>query len=143
MKTEPTVDFDTMISQADDAVETLTPWDVQTILDGQGDSQGDSDEHVLLVDIRDIRELEREGRIPGSTHVPRGMLEFWIHPDSPYFKDYFDAADRVILHCNRGWRSALAAKALQDIGLEVAHMSGGYSEWVKLGLATETVEKRR
>ena len=139
MKTEPSIDFDTMISQADDAVETLTPCAVQAILE----TKNDSEERVLLVDIRDIRELEREGRIPGSTHVPRGMLEFWIHPDSPYFKDYFDAADRVILHCNRGWRSALAAKALQDIGLEVAHMSGGYSEWVKLGLATEPVEKRR
>ena len=132
MKTEPNIDFDTMIARADDAVTTLSPAEVEARAEEKG---------VLLVDIRDIRELQREGRIPGARHVPRGMLEFWIHPESPYFKDYFDAADEVILHCNRGWRSALAAKALKDIGLEVAHMSGGYTQWVEEGRATESLDK--
>ncbi|NKB77539.1 MAG: rhodanese-like domain-containing protein [Gammaproteobacteria bacterium] len=129
----PAVSFDTMISRADDAVTTLSPGEVNEHLSREG---------VLLVDIRDVRELEREGRIPGSKHIPRGMLEFWMHPDSPYFKPYFEDANEVVLHCNRGWRSALAAKALLDIGIDVAHMSGGYSEWVERDLPTEPYVKK-
>lgn len=85
---------------------------------------------ALLVDVRDIRELEREGRIPGAVHAPRGMLEFWVDPDSPYHREVLSSADRLILFCNLGWRSALAAKALQDMGLaNVAHLEGGFDAW--------------
>ena len=129
----PTIDFHAMIEQADDAVETLSVEEVSEILQQEG---------TLIVDIRDVRELEREGRIPGARHVPRGMLEFWIHPESPYFKDYFEDAENIILHCNRGWRSALAAKALNDIGIPVAHMAGGYSEWKEKDLPTESYERK-
>lgn len=130
---KPTVDFESMIENADSAVETLTPEEVEMRLKEAG---------TLLIDIRDIRELERDGKIPGSKHVPRGMLEFWIHPQSPYFKDYFNYAKEIILHCNRGWRSALAAKALDDIGIKVSHMAGGYGEWKQKNLSTEDVERR-
>lgn len=132
MKT-PKIDFESMIRRADDAVTGLNPEQVKERIESPT---------VLLVDIRDVRELEREGRIPGSKHVPRGMLEFWLHPQSPYYKNYFDVVDEVILHCNRGWRSALAAHALQQIGIEVAHMSGGYAEWVKKNLPTEPYERK-
>lgn len=85
---------------------------------------------ALLVDLRDVRELKREGKIPGSYHVPRGMLEFWVDPDSPYHRDALTSADRLVLYCNLGWRSALATKTLQDMGLtNVAHIGGGLAAW--------------
>jgi len=130
----PDVDFDSMIEQANAAVTTLTPEEVAVERKLAG---------TILVDIRDVRELERDGRIPGSKHVPRGMLEFWIHPQSPYFKEYFSAAEQVILYCNKGWRSALAARALHDLGMEVAHMSGGFGAWQDQGLETEPYERSR
>ncbi|MFM1895987.1 MAG: hypothetical protein RLZZ385_1061 [Pseudomonadota bacterium] len=100
-------------------------------LDSQAVAQRLNQPGVLLVDLRDIRELKREGRIPGSVHVPRGMLEFWIDPDSPYYRNFFDAADEIILYCNKGWRSALAAQTLQDMGLNnVAHLRGGLEQWL-------------
>ena len=100
------------------------------------------DDNVRFVDIRDIRELWREGTIPGATHAPRGMLEFWFDPVSPYARDVFQENKTFLLFCASGWRSALAAKALQDMGFEnVAHLSGGYSEWKKNGHPTEAVEK--
>lgn len=89
---------------------------------------------ALLVDLRDVRELKREGKIPGSYHVPRGMLEFWIDPESPYHHDALTSADRLVLYCNLGWRSALAAKALQEMGLEnVSHIGGGLDAWKDRG----------
>ena len=82
---------------------------------------------TLIVDLRDVRELRREGRIPGSFHLPRGMLEFWIDPQSPYFKDVFNEDKRVVFHCNRGWRSALAARTAKEMGLQrVCHVGGGF-----------------
>ena len=93
---------------------------------------------ALLVDIRDIRELDREGRIPGAFHSPRGMLEFWVDPASPYFKDALGQAPRLILFCASSWRSALSAKALRDMGLtNVAEIDGGFSAWRKDGLPVE------
>lgn len=129
----PKVDFETMMRRADEAVIGLNPEEVKERIENP---------NVLLVDIRDVRELERDGRIPGSRHVPRGMLEFWMHPQSPYYKDYFDVVDEVILHCNKGWRSALAAHALQQVGIEVVHMNGGYTEWIKRNFPTERYERR-
>lgn len=112
-----------LVARADSEVEALTPAEVDEQIGKEG---------VLLVDLRDIRELKREGKIPGSVHVPRGVLEFWIDPDSPYYKDFFDQAERIILYCNKGWRSALATRTVGEMGLEnVCHMSGGFGQWVE------------
>ena len=93
---------------------------------------------ALLVDIRDPRELEREGRVPGAFHAPRGMLEFWVDPASPYHKPALAEAPRLVLFCASSWRSALAAAALQDMGLEnVAEIEGGFGAWRKAGLPVE------
>jgi rhodanese-related sulfurtransferase len=91
-----------------------------------------SDEDVVLVDIRDVRELWRDGTIPGAQHMPRGMLEFWVDPESPYHREIFTTGKKFIFYCAGGLRSALAAKAVNDMGLApVAHMRGGYGAWVK------------
>jgi rhodanese-related sulfurtransferase len=97
-----------------------------------------------IVDIRDIRELAN-GTIAGSVHAPRGMLEFWVDPDSPYHKPMWaDESKEFILFCGLGWRSALTTKTLQDMGMtNVAHIDGGWDEWVKQGGATETLEERK
>ncbi len=96
---------------------------------------------VLLVDLRDVREVKREGKIPGALHVPRGMLEFWIDPQSPYYRREFDAAEALILYCNKGWRSALAAKSLQEMGItEVSHLAGGLEQWLAEGRSIERAE---
>ena len=92
------------------------------------------DPDVQFVDIRDVRELEREGMVPGAFHAPRGMLEFWVDPDSPYFKPVFGEDKRFVLYCQSGWRSALATAALQDMGLDqVAHVAGGFNGWKAAG----------
>ncbi len=89
-----------------------------------------SDSNVVVVDIRDIRERQREGFIPGSIHAPRGMLEFWVDPESPYHREIFASGKSLVFHCASGWRSALAAKAVQDMGLDgVSHLGGGFSAW--------------
>ncbi|HRI18379.1 MAG TPA: rhodanese-like domain-containing protein [Burkholderiaceae bacterium] len=89
---------------------------------------------VQFVDVRDIRELEREGVIPGAIHAPRGMLEFWVDPESPYHRDVFAQDKEYVLFCALGWRSALATKTLMDMGLErVAHIEGGFEGWKQAG----------
>lgn len=100
---------------------------------------------LQLVDIRDVRELQAEGTVPGSYHAPRGMLEFWVDPQSPYFKKVFaDEGREFVLFCGAGWRSALAARTLQDMGMaNVAHIDGGFTEWVRQGAPTETLEARK
>src|ERR1044072_7063030 len=91
-------------------------------------------EEVTFIDIRDPRELEREGKIPGAVHCPRGMLEFWIDPESPYHKPVFAEGKRLLFFCAGGWRSALAAKTAQDMGLDkVAHLEGGFGAWRQAG----------
>lgn len=91
------------------------------------------DPNVQIVDIRDPRERERVGFIPGSFHCPRGMLEFWIDPDSPYFKEVFGEDRKFVFHCASGWRSAISVATLQDMGLEAAHLKDGFSGWEKAG----------
>jgi len=92
------------------------------------------DDGVVFVDLRDVRELEREGKIPGARHCPRGMLEFWVDPESPYHKDYFASGKRFIFYCASGWRSALATQAVQRMGLSpVAHLGGGFTAWKRDG----------
>ena len=95
------------------------------------------DENTVFVDIRDVRELEREGLIPGAFHAPRGMLEFWVDPESPYYKPVFAEGKTFILYCQADWRGTLAAAALGDMGMQgVLHIEGGFAEWRKAGGAT-------
>lgn len=111
-----------LVADADASVETVT---VAAALERQQAG-------ALIVDLRDIRERAREGFIPGSFHAPRGMIEFWVDPDSPYFKEVFDGDREFIFHCASGWRSALATKAVQDMGLApVSHIGGGFTAWKK------------
>ncbi len=92
------------------------------------------DPDVVIVDIRDVRERHRTGWIPGAFHAPRGMIEFWIDPDSPYHKDVFaQEGKRYVFHCASGWRSALTVATLQDMGFDAAHLRDGFSDWVKQG----------
>ena len=94
---------------------------------------------ALLIDIRDIRELQREGQINGAFHAPSGMLEFWADPQSPYHKDVFAKSGNLILFCASSWRSALAAKTLQDMGMNnIFDMDGGFNAWKSAGLPIET-----
>lgn len=92
-----------------------------------------NDPAVQIVDLRDPRERERTGFIPGSFHCPRGMLEFWVDPDSPYFKEVFAQDKKFVFHCASGWRSALSVATLQDMGFDAAHLKEGFSTWEKAG----------
>ena len=123
----------------DEAMAQVTTYSVQEVSARLGDAR------VQIVDIRDVRELEREGTVPGALLAPRGMLEFWVDPASPYHKPLFaDEGREFILFCGAGWRSALAAKALQDMGMgNVAHIDGGWAAWVKQGAPTETLEQQK
>ncbi len=95
-------------------------------------------EEAVFVDIRDPRELEREGKIPGAVHAPRGMLEFWVDPTSPYYREVFGSGKRFVFYCQSGWRSALATKAVQDMGLTpVCHIGDGFRGWKDSGAPTE------
>ena len=124
-----TTGFRDLIAAAEREIETLTVAEAMALC-GRDD--------VVLVDLRDIRELQREGRIPGAFHCPRGMLEFWIDPASPYHKDVFAQDKRFVFFCGGGWRSALAAQTAQRMGLKpVAHIAGGFSAWKKAGGAVE------
>lgn len=117
--------YKALLAEAESAIETLSVEDVKGLL-GRDD--------VVLVDIRDPRELEREGRMPGAFHCTRGMLEFWIDPESPYAKPIFQEDKKFVFFCAGGWRSALAAKTAKDMGLApVAHMAGGFGAWKKAG----------
>jgi rhodanese-related sulfurtransferase len=100
---------------------------------------GDPD--VLFVDIRDVRELEREGMIPGAFHAPRGMLEFWVDPESPYYKDIFGSGKEFVLYCQSAWRSSLAAATLDEMGIQgVSHIEGGFKAWKESGLPVAQYE---
>jgi len=94
-----------------------------------------------MIDIRDIRELWRDGAVPGAYHAPRGMLEFWIDRDSPYAKDIFGQDRMFVFFCAGGLRSALAAKVAQEMGLRVAHVTDGFAGWKAAGLPV--IEKDR
>ena len=100
------------------------------------------DPDVVIVDIRDVRERQRSGYIPGSVHAPRGMIEFWVDPDSPYFKEVFGQPGKTYLfHCASGWRSALTVATLQDMGFDAAHLREGFSTWQAQGGPVEMEEK--
>jgi rhodanese-related sulfurtransferase len=117
--------YQQLLAEANAVVETLTP--TQAIAEYGRDG-------VVFVDLRDPRELEREGKMPGAFPCTRGMLEFWIDPESPYAKPVFAEDKRFIFFCAGGWRSALAAKTAQEMGLEnVAHIEGGFGAWKQAG----------
>ena len=117
--------YKALVEDATKEIETLTVPQAQALLGDPG---------VVIVDLRDPRELEREGKMPGAFHCPRGMLEFWIDPESPYHKPVFAEDKRFVFFCGGGWRSALAAKTAQDMGLTpVAHIDGGFAAWKKAG----------
>lgn len=114
-----------LIDEANAQIETITVQDALTSL---------GREDTLFVDLRDIRELWREGTIPDALHAPRGMLEFWVDPQCPYHKPVLASDKRLLLFCASGWRSALATKALVDMGMQnVAHVGGGFTAWTKAG----------
>lgn len=115
-----------LVAEANAQIRTVTQEEAKQKL---------NDPNVVFVDIRDVRELERDGMIPGAFHAPRGMLEFWVDPGSPYYKDVFGTGKEFVFYCASAWRSALATKAVQDMGLgPVAHLEGGFSAWKKAGL---------
>ena len=123
-----------LCAEAEALVETWTVDQAHAHLD---------DDDVVFVDIRDIRELWREGAIPGAVHAPRGMLEFWVDPESPYARDVFQNGKRFMFFCAGGLRSALAARAMQEMGLTpVCHMEGGYSAWKKKSYPTHRIYLR-
>ena len=114
-----------MVTQARAKIEEIETPDLITMMD---------DPNVIIVDIRDIRERQRSGYIPGSFHAPRGMIEFWIDPESPYHKDIFaQDGKKYVFHCASGWRSALTVATLLDMGFEAAHLKEGFSTWEKQG----------
>ena len=123
-----------LLAEANAEIETLTP-EQAIALQGQDD--------VVFVDLRDPREMDRERKLPGAFACTRGMLEFWIDPESPYHKPLFAEPKRFVFFCAGGWRSALAAKTAQDMGLaHVAHIEGGFSAWKQAGGPAETPKPR-
>ncbi|MEO0916727.1 MAG: rhodanese-like domain-containing protein [Pseudomonadota bacterium] len=100
------------------------------------------DTDTVIVDIRDVRERQRSGFIPGSVHAPRGMVEFWVDPESPYFKEVFGQDKTFVFHCASGWRSALTVATLTDMGFEAAHLKEGFSTWEAQGGPVEHLPPR-
>ena len=120
------IGYEELIARAMAEIETVPLLNAESLLD---------DPNVVFVDIRDIRELEREGMIPNAFHAPRGMLEFWVDPNSPYYKPIFGEGKRLILYCGSAWRSALATETLQRMGVpNICHLEGGFSSWKKAEL---------
>lgn len=125
--------YKALLEEANAAIGVVSPAEAAQLA-------GDDD--VVLVDIRDIRELQREGRVPGAIHAPRGMLEFWVDPESPYHREVFASGKTFIFFCAAGWRSALATKTVQDMGLTpVKHIEGGFGAWREAGLPIDLPEK--
>ncbi len=115
------IGYQELIAQAMGQVETVPINQAKEFLE---------DTNTIFVDIRDVREIEREGMIPNALHAPRGMLEFWVDPDSPYFKPIFGEGKRLVLYCASAWRSALATETLQRMGVPgVCHLEGGFTAW--------------
>jgi rhodanese-related sulfurtransferase len=124
-----------LVAEASAQIETVSAEQAIAMKDDPG---------VMLVDIRDIRELQRDGRVPGAYHAPRGMLEFWVDPESPYYKEAFGAGKKLVLFCAGGGRSALAALALKNMGVEpVCHIGTGFRGWKAAGGPVEPMPPRK
>ena len=123
-----------MVAEAEKEIETLS---VDEALAAKNDPD------VLFVDLRDVRELRREGKVPGAKHCPRGLLEFWVDPESKYYDPDFGSGKKLVFFCAMGWRSALATQTVQRMGLEpVALIDGGFTAWREAGGAVELPEPR-
>ncbi len=122
-----------MVAHARGRIEEIETADAIAMVD---------DPEVVMVDLRDVRERQRSGFIPGSFHCPRGMVEFWVDPDSPYFKEVFGQDRKFVFHCASGWRSALTVATLQEMGFVAAHLKEGFSTWEKQGGPVERVEPK-
>ena len=122
-----------MVAAARERIEEVETKDAIAMVD---------DENVVIVDLRDVRERQRSGFIPGSFHCPRGMAEFWVDPKSPYYKDVFGQDKKFVFHCASGWRSALTVETLNDMGFEAAHLKEGFSTWEEAGGPVEHVKPK-
>lgn len=128
------IGYKQLVDEAEAEIETVDVQDAMHLVD---------DENTVIVDLRDIRELWKLGTIPGAVHAPRGMLEFWIDPDSPYHREIFSSGKKLLFFCAAGWRSALATKTVQDMGVSpVAHIGGGFSAWTEAGGPVVDKEKK-
>ncbi len=128
------IGYKALIENAEKEIETLDLAAARALL---------NDPNVVFVDLRDVRELAREGKIPAAFHAPRGMLEFWVDPDSPYHKAVFSSGKRLVFYCQSGWRSALATQTVQQMGLtNVCHIGGGFSAWKTAGAPVEEMPKK-
>lgn len=124
-----------LLDEANAEIEVVSPEEASALLD---------DADTVFVDIRDPRERDRDGVIPGAFHATRGMLEFWIDPESPYHKPVFASGKAFVFFCAGGWRSALATKTAQDMGLApVKHILGGFTAWREAGLPVEAAPKKK
>lgn len=124
-----------MVAKAREQIEEIDAVDALKMAD---------DPNVVIVDLRDVRERQRSGFIPGSFHCPRGMVEFWVDPDSPYYKDVFDKDAKFVFHCASGWRSAITVETLQNMGFEnSAHITGGFTSWKDAGGPIEMPEDKK
>jgi len=123
-----------LVAQARESIEEIETADAIKLL---------SDDSVQFVDLRDIRERQRSGFIPGSFHCPRGMAEFWVDPDSPYFKDIFGDEKRFVFHCASGWRSALTVQTLNAMGFKAAHLKDGFIDWEKSSGPIEKMPEKK
>jgi rhodanese-related sulfurtransferase len=119
-----TIGYKALVDAAEARIQTIS---VEEAIDRLG-----SDD-VVFVDLRDVRELQRDGGIPGAFHCPRGLLEFWIDPESPYHHAEFAEPKEFVFFCNLGWRSALAADVAQQMGLKTCHIGGGFNAWKASG----------
>lgn len=129
-----TLGYKDLLAEADREVELID-------LDAAADLLGNDE--VIFVDLRDIRELQREGKIPGAKHAPRGMLEFWVDPESPYHHEIFAQPKRFVFYCASAWRSALAAQVVQKMGMiNVCHLEGGFTAWKEAGKPVELLAPR-
>lgn len=123
------IGYKDLVAEAEQRIETITAEAALAFFDSPD---------VVFVDLRDVRELKREGKITGAFHCPRGLLEFWIDAESPYYNKIFGEDKRFIFYCNLGWRSALAADVAQKLGLKnVCHIDGGFEAWKRAGGAVE------
>ena len=124
-----------MVEDAEAEIKSLPVLDAMNLLE--------SEDHVF-VDLRDVRELDHDGMIPDAFHAPRGMIEFWVDPESPYHKDIFASGKTFVFYCRSGWRSALATKAVQDMGHKpVCHIHGGSSAWMEAGCPVADRPKKK
>lgn len=128
------VGFRDLVERAEAQVETIAAEDALKIY---------QNDDVVMVDLRDVRELYREGMIPGAFHAPRGLLEFWVDPESPYYNKVFSPGKRFVFYCNLGWRSALAVQTVQQMGMtNVCHLAGGFDAWKAAAGPVAEKEKR-